>query len=167
MANRYLAIGTVGRQEEVEALVTRTGTGDAGKIVATASDGRIDPSVLPLGVGPDLVSAVASEAIGAGKYVNLYNNGGVTTMRLADNSNDRPAHGFCKDAVANAGTGLVYFEGPNAGVSGRTIGARQYLGTAGSPVETVPAAPAILQYLGIATQTTEINTDIEQEIKRN
>lgn len=155
-----------GKLTQVEATVVSAGAGDAGEIVALDAAGKIDVSVLPLGVGPDVKLILASEAIGAGKYVNIYDNAGTANIRLADNSNSRQAHGFVKDAVASAATGIVYFEGPNDDLSALTSGVRQFLSTAGGVTITPPAFPAaqISQYVGIAISATEINTDIEDVI---
>lgn len=152
-----------GKLTQVEATVISAGAGDAGEIVALDASGKIDPSVLPVGVGPDVKAILASEAIGAGKYVNIYDNLGVANIRLADNSNSRPAHGFVKDAVANAAIGTVYFEGANDDLTGLTSGLRYYLGTAGGVTATPPAFPAatIHQLVGSAISATEVNTDIE------
>lgn len=152
-----------GKLTQVEATVISAGAGDAGEVVALDASGKLDPSVLPVGVGPDVKAILASEAIGAGKYVNIYDNGGTANIRLADNSNSRPAHGFVKDAVANAAIGTVYFEGANDDLTGLTSGARYYLGTAGGVTITPPVFPAatIHQLVGSAISATEINTDIE------
>jgi len=152
---------------QVEATVVSTGSGDAGEVVALDSNGKIDLSVLPTGVGPDLKVLLASENIGAGKYVNIWNDTGVAKARLADNSNGRQAHGFLKDAVLSGANATVYFEGENAALSGLTPGARYYLGTAGGATATAPTfagGASISQYVGIAISTTGINTDIEDVV---
>ena len=152
-----------GKITQVEATVISAGAGDAGEYVALDAAGKLDVSVLPTGVGPDVKIILASEAIGAGKYVNIYDNLGVANIRLADNSNSRPAFGFVKDAVASAANGTVYFEGANDDLTGLTPGARQYLATAGGVTSTAPAFPAatLHQLVGSAVSATEINTDIE------
>jgi hypothetical protein len=152
-----------GKLTQVEATVVSAGAGDAGEVVALDASGKLDVSVLPTGVGPDVKIILASEAIGAGKYVNIYDNAGTANIRLADNSNSRPAHGFVKDAVASAANGTVYFEGANDDLTGLTSGARQYLATAGGVTVTPPVFPAatIHQLVGSAVSATEINTDIE------
>ena len=152
-----------GKLTQVEATVVSTGAADAGEIVALDSSGKIDVSVLPTGVGPNVKLVLASEAIGAGKYVNIYDNGGTPNVRLADNSNGREAHGFVKDAVASAANATVYFEGTNDDLSSLTPGARQYLGTAGGVTAIAPVFPAatIHQLVGSAISTTEIDTDID------
>ena len=46
MADKFLKIGTDGLPTENEALVTSAGAGDAGKIVALDSAGRLDTSLM-------------------------------------------------------------------------------------------------------------------------
>ena len=153
-----------GKMTQVEAQVTSAGAGDAGKIVALDSNGRLDNTVLPVGVGPNVKLLEASENIGAGKYVNIYNDAGTPKIRLADNSNSREAHGFLKDAVTPGNNGTVYFEGTNDDLSGLTPGSRQFLGTAGGVTATPPTAAGgaqISQLVGTAISATEIDTDID------
>jgi len=152
---------------QVEATVVSAGAGDAGEVVALDSTGKIDVSVLPLGIGADVKVLVASEAIGAGKYVNIWDDGGTPSIRLADNSNGRDAHGFVISSVASAANGTVYFEGANAGLTGLAIGVRHYLGTAGGVTATAPTfagGATISQFLGMSLSATEINTDIDDKI---
>lgn len=152
-----------GKLTEVEATVVSAGAADAGEIPALDSNGKLDVSVMPTGVGPDVKVMIASEGIGAGKYVNIWDDAGTPKVRLADNSNSRDAHGFLKDAVLSGGNATVYFEGPNDDLSGLTAGARYYLSTAGGVTATPPVSPAatISQFVGIAISATEINTDID------
>lgn len=166
MAKRYLELNTQGKIAEVEATVSSAGAGDAGELVALDNTGRIDVSVLPIGVGPDVATILASENLSAGDYVNVYNNGGVANVRLADKTNAREAHGFVKGAVTSGSNAVVYFEGPNDGLSGLTIGADYFLDTAGNATTTVATAPDIHQFLGIAVSSTTINTDIDDFIQR-
>lgn len=165
MSDKYLSIGADGRDTEIEATATSTGVAEAGKIPALDGTGRLDPSLMPVGVGPDVSNLEATENISSGKYVNIWDDGGTPKVRLADNSNDRPAHGFVKDTVLSGANVNVFFEGPNLNVTGRTPGARQFLGVNGGVTETRPVAPAalIVQFLGIAVSTTAINTDIDDE----
>lgn len=153
-----------GKLTQVEATVVSAGAGDAGEIVALDSSGKIDVSVLPTGLGPNVKLILASENIGAGKYVNIYDNTGTANVRLADNSNGREAHGFLLDAVVSAANATVYFEGTNNDLSGLTSGARQFLGTAGGVTATPPTfagGATISQLVGTAISATEIDTDID------
>lgn len=109
---------------------------------------------------------VASEALAAGRFVNLYANAGVLNARLADNSNNRPAHGFVRSAAASAATATVYpMDGINSALTGLTIGGTYYLGTAGAalatPLDATDTANngKIDQKLGVAKSATELLTD--------
>jgi len=153
-----------GKITQVEATVVSAGAGDAGEIVALDSSGKIDVSVLPTGLGPNVKLVLASENIGAGKYVNIFDNTGTANVRLADNSNSREAHGFLLDAVTSGNNATVYFEGTNNDLSGLTSGARQFLGTAGGVTSTPPTfagGATISQLVGTAISATEIDTDID------
>lgn len=163
MADKYLSL-VAGRDTLIEATVVSAGAANAGDIVALDGSGKIDETVLPASVVPDVKVLETSEALSAGNYVNIYNASGVVKCRLADNSNDRPAHGFVKTSYSSGATNVkVYFEGANNNLSSLTIGARYYLGTAGAPAAT-PVTVGIHQFLGIAISATEINTDIDDEI---
>lgn len=152
-----------GKITQVEATVVSAGAGDAGEVVALDSNGKLDVSVLPVGVGPDVAVVLASENLGVGDYVNIYDNLGTANVRLADNSNGRDAHGFVKDAVTSGNNATVYFEGANDDLSGLTPGARYYVDTAGGVTSTPPtiATATISQFVGIAINATTINTDID------
>lgn len=153
-----------GKLTQIEATVVSAGAADAGEVVALDSNGLLDVSVLPVGVGPNVKLVLASENIGAGKYVNIYDNAGTPNVRLADNSNSREAHGFLLDAVTSGNNATVYFEGTNNDLSGLTPGARQFLGTAGGVTATPPTfagGAQISQLVGTAISATEIDTDID------
>lgn len=162
MADKFIELNN-GKLREKEATESSTGVAEAGDIVALDSTGKIDVSMLPVGVGPDVSVLPATENLSAGDYVNIFDDGGTPSVRLADNSNSRDAHGFVKAAVTSGSNATVYFEGANDSLSGLTVGARHYLDTAGGVTSTAPASPAaqISQYLGLAINATTINTDID------
>lgn len=164
MADRYKTLNS-GKDTMVEATDTSTGVAEAGDIVALGSDGKLDPSLLPTGVGPDIKIAEAAEALSAGDYVNIFDDAGTVKVRLADNSNGREAHGFVLTAFSAAASATVFFEGANSAAPAGTAGQRAYLGTAGG-VTTTPLDPAvdigdIHQLLGTYIDDNEINTDID------
>lgn len=169
-AKKYLKINSSGEVAQGTGVVTSAGAGNDGDLVALDSTGKLDPSVLPVGVGPDVKVLLASESLNAGSYVNIWNDAGTEKVRLADNSSGRDAHGFVNTAVSSGASATVYFEGPNNDLTGLTPGARYYLGTAGAATST-PLDPNLLanankvhQFLGIAISATEINTDIDDKI---
>ena len=162
-AKKYIELFN-GKLKQKVATIISLGAASEGDLLALDSAGKIDVSVLPVGVGPDVAMIVASENIGAGKYVNIFDDAGTPKIRLADNTNARDAHGFLKDAVLAAATATVYFEGANDDLSSLTVGARQYLGTAGGVTETPPTAAGganISQLVGYAVNATTVNTDID------
>ncbi|MEG0052197.1 MAG: hypothetical protein RR715_02925 [Comamonas sp.] len=155
-----------GKTRQIFGLAASAGAADAGKLVATGSDGRLDTSLMPVGIGANTIIVPASEAIGAGKFVNFYSNAGAMNVRLADNSNARQADGYVKDAVANAAQATVYpLDTTNTAMTGLTPGARYWLGTAGGvisaaldPTDTANVGK-ICQELGVAKSATELVTD--------
>lgn len=154
-----------GKAKAIQAIITSSGAGNDGDLVALDSTGRFDVSVMPVGIGPDVLNAPSFEDLTAGDYVNVFNDSGTIKIRKADNSNGRDAHGFIKDTVVAPAVVNVFFEGPNDSLSGLTLGARYYLGETGgvieTPLEPITDAGDISQYLGVAISSTAINTDID------
>lgn len=153
-----------GKLTQVEGTVASTGVANDGDIVALGPDGKLDPSVLPVGIGADVAVLPSTENFAAGDYVNIFDDGGTPSVRLADKSNGRDAHGFVIAASTAPANATVYFEGSNSNLAGLTPGARYFLDTVGQPTATPPtvADPAtISQFLGIAINATTINTDID------
>jgi len=166
-ARKYISLNN-GRMQEVQATVTSAGAGDGGKIVALDTTGRLDTSLMPVGVGADTATIQASENLAAGDFVNVWVSGGASRVRKADASAaGKEAHGFVLAAVTSGNNATVYFEGQNTQVSGRTIGARQYLSasTPGAATETAPSgAGQVVQLLGVAVSATSISTEIEDGV---
>lgn len=165
MAAKSILRLVAGKIRSVQATVASLGAANDGDIVALDSTGKLDPSVLPTGVGPDIATLEATEDLAAGDYVNVWDDGGVQKVRLADNSNLRDAHGWVQAAFLTGANAQVFFEGANENFAGLTPGARIYLGTAGDII-TTPLAPivdtgSIHQFLGIAISPTAVNTDID------
>lgn len=158
MAKKYLEIGADGLPTEVEGLVSSAGAGDAGKIPALDSAGRLDTSVLPAGIGQNVSLLTASENLVAGDWVNIFDDAGTAKVRKADNSNARRAHGFVRAAFSSAATATVYGAGElNDQLSSLTLGAEYFLDTAGGETTTTPTAPgSIVQGLGVAESATAI-----------
>lgn len=154
--NRFMTIVN-GIKTMVTAISSSAGSADANKIVATGSNGRLDMSMMPVGVGAAVQTIVASEALAAGDLVNIWNNAGARNVRKADASNARPAHGFVLTAVTSGQNATVYQQGENSSLSGLTPGALQFLGNSGAITTTAPtAANSIVQEVGYALSTTAI-----------
>ena len=160
MADKYMTLEN-GKRKLEEASDSSAGAANAGDIVALNSAGQIDASMLPT-TGTKNIEV--GEAVSAGDFVEIYDDGGTTKIRPADNSNGREANGYVLDSGAPAATVNVYFDGANSGLSGLTVGSRYYLSTAGD-VTATPLDPAtesgIHQFLGVASSATELCVQIE------
>lgn len=143
-------------EETVESISQTTGAADADKLIRAGTDGKLDQSLLPTGVGPDTLTVTASEALSAGDFVNIHTGG----VRKADASAaGKEADGFVLDAVSSGQPATVYFEGRNTALTALTVGARYYLsGTTPGAVTTTPPAASgnVVQFLGRASETTSL-----------
>lgn len=152
-----------------QAVITSAGAGDANKHVALDSTGKLDLSVMPVGVGANTQTVPASEAIGAGKFVNYHDNAGTVNVRLADNSNSRHAQGFVLTAVSSGADATVYPLGAeNTALTSLTLASRYFLGTAGGVLisTSIPTASgSIIQYLGVSRSATSLSTANDQYMK--
>lgn len=163
--NRFITLVS-GVQRFVTAISTSAGAGDANKIVATGSNGRLDSSLMPVGIGAATAMVPASENLAAGDFVNIWNDAGTRRCRKADASNNRPAHGFVTAAVVSGNDAAVFQQGENAELSGLTPGTLMFLSTtAGLATETAPStAGQIIQSLGYALSATSILFEFDPPI---
>lgn len=157
--NRFLTIKN-GLRQLVIAISQSVGAADANKIISTGSDGKIHSSFLPAGVALQTEAIVAGEALAAGDFVNIFDNAGARTVRKADASNARAAHGYVLASVTNGQTATVFKTGSNTGVTGLTSGQQRWL-SAATPGASSAAAPTptsgqIIQLLGYADSATSI-----------
>lgn len=163
---KYVGLNA-GQLEEVAGTVISTGVTEAGNIPALDGTGRLDVSVMPVGIGPDTQSMVSSENFSAGALVNVWDDGGVNKARKADCSNGRKCHGFVLSSSTSGDTVLVYFEGVNTAVSvAGAPGATMYLSTAGAASATPPStAGYISQEIGTMASTTALNFEPQRTVK--
>lgn len=164
MADKYVSM-VAGKFKEKAGVASSAGEEDAGKIPALDAGGRIDLSMMPVGIGADTKNVIASEALNAGDFVNIWDNAGVANVRKADATGageGKKAHGFVLAAVASGAVAAIYFEGTNNQLTSLTPGASYYLSTTpGQSVVTPPSAAGnIVQSLGMAISTTEINFEM-------
>lgn len=149
-----------GRIKQEQGVNTSAGAGDADKLARLDASGRWSSTMLPVGVGVDVRSIQASENIAAGDFVNIHNSVGLRVRRADATASGKEANGFVLAGILSGASGDVYsLDGVNSQVTGRTIGARQYLSAAtpGGVVETPPSASGnVVQYLGMAVSATEI-----------
>jgi hypothetical protein len=159
MAEKPLQIVS-GIPTEVEAQTSSAGAGDAGKIIALDNTGRIDDTMMPVGIAADVNVVDASEALAAGDLVNIWDDTGTPKARKADASAVKPADGFVLAAVDIADPATVYSEGTNDQVTGLTGGTEYFLSatTPGGVSATAPTGTGqIVQRVGKAFSATSLN----------
>jgi hypothetical protein len=164
--NRFLSLVN-GVQSWFTAITASTGVSDAGKILATDASGRIDSSFMPAGLGAATEVMVASEALTAGDFVNIWLDTGTRKARKADASNGRFVSGFVSANVALNANATVILQGANSNLTGLTIGSRYFLSstTPGGATLTAPTASGnIIQELGVAISDTAINFEYDSAI---
>lgn len=164
---KYIALSS-GQLSEVQPITSSAGAGDANKIPQTDSGGKLDITLMPNGLVAETTTAVASEALAAGDFVNFWNNAGTLNVRKADASggNAKKADGFVKSAVSSSATATVYYGNINDQVSGLTVGSIYYLSaTPGGITTTAPSTSAhIVQRVGKAVSATQILVEIQDTI---
>lgn len=166
MADRILRVNN-GEMESYEAKVISGGASDSGKVVALSTDGKLDISVLPNGLGNDTTSLPASEALSAGDFVNIWDDAGTIKVRKADNTtNTKKADGFVKVAVASGSNAVIYTEGDNDQLTGLVVGTKYFLGTTGGNTATAPiTSGSIIQPFGVVKSPTTIRFEQKEYIK--
>ena len=155
-AKKYLALLS-GKFRQVLGVVTSSGVANDGDFVALDPSGRLDVSVMPVGIGADTSSVTAFENLSAGNFVYIGADG---QARKADASvTGKETIGFVLDPATAAQTALVYHEGSNTALTALTPGARYYLSdvTPGGAIATpVVGAGKVSQYLGTAASATRL-----------
>jgi hypothetical protein len=158
MADKYIR-NLNGVLTEKQALVESLGSQSAGEIPALDPTGRLDQTLMPVGLGPDVAKLEADENLAAGDFVNVFNDAGTAKVRKADASTaGKQAHGYVLDSATSGNLATVFFEGHNTSVTGATPGT-VFLGTtAGSFQATAPSGSGqIVQRLGVAIAADDIN----------
>jgi hypothetical protein len=155
MPSKYLAL-VAGKISEVLAAAASAGAGDAGKIVALDGTGRIDSTMMPVGIGAETVTITTSEALAAGDFVNIHVSSGTKVRKADATAAGKEAHGFVLASSASGASATVYLEGTNTGLTGLTAGATQFLATtAGGRTETAPSTTGqVVQIIGTAISAT-------------
>lgn len=142
----------------VNAVNASAGAGDAAKIVQLDSSGKIDSTMMPVGVGADSAVITTSEALSAGDFVNIWNSTGAKARKADATVAGKEAHGFVLVGVGSAAAATVYFEGTNTGVTGQTPGPVFLSTTAGVAAAAAPSgAGNVVQRIGFAISATAIN----------
>lgn len=143
---------------EVFGVQASAGAANAGDIVALDDSGRIDNSMMPVGIGADTATISASETLAAGDLVNVWNNSGAKVRKADATTAGKEAHGFVLAAVTSGNPATVYFEGTNTQVSGQTPGPVFLQTTAGLGGATAPSGSGnVVQQIGVAVSATAVN----------
>lgn len=144
---------------EVFGVQSSAGAGNAGDIVALDDAGRIDNSMMPVGIGADTAVINASEGLAAGDWINVWNDIGTAKVRKADATTaGKEVNGFVLAAVTSGNPATVYFEGTNTQVTGQTPGPVYLQTTAGTGGTTIPSASGnVVQQVGVAVSATAVN----------
>lgn len=132
-------------------------TSAAEVIVATGAGGTIDTSFLPPGVGVEVITVTASEALSAGAFVNIFNNSGTPNVRNANATTNKEAHGYVISSFSSSASATVYLTGRNAAALGGgsfTAGDIYLATTSGQATQTPPSSAGnIVQQIGFAYST--------------
>lgn len=171
-AKKYLSLALTSfgvRLKEIVATIVSAGAANEGDLVALDPTGRLDPSVLPVGIGADTGVVPAFENLAAGNLVNYFDDAGTVKARKADSSTEgKEADGYVLAAVTTGNNALVYHEGSNTQLSGLTPGARYYTATTPGGVTTTPptATGSVVQYVGRAISATVLVFEADEGIIR-
>ncbi len=168
MADKYLQRTNTGEVQEKLSVEESSGAVDAGKLVALDSSGRLTNSVMPDGTGSEQITAVATEAIPAGSVVNLWDNGGVLSARLANAATRLRAIGFVTETKSSGQTITVLIEGSVTGLSSIVPATPYYLSATvpGAFTATAPNTPGhISQEIGVGVTTTSVTFEPATPIK--
>lgn len=159
MAGDKYIYNNAGVLTEKAAVQSSAGAGDAGKIPALDAAGKLDTTMMPTGIGPEIVTLTASEALSAGNLVNIWLDTATPKARKADaTAVGKEANGFVLSAFDQDASADVYTGGINTQVSGLTPGTIHYLATsAGGVSETAPSGSGnVVQVVGRSGTATEL-----------
>jgi len=144
---------------EVFGIQTSAGAANAGDVLVLDDTGRIDNSMMPVGIGADTAVVDASEGLAAGDWINIWNDIGTAKVRKADATTaGKETNGFVLAAVISGNPATVYFDGTNTQVTGQTPGPVYLQTTAGTGGATIPSASGnVVQQIGVAVSATAVN----------
>ena len=165
--HKVIQVSSTGAKSEYSGKATSAGTADAGEFVTAGTDGKIDISYFPNGIGADANTLVAGEALVGGDFVYILANG--TVMKADATAFAKRSMGYVLASVLNAGNATVFYDENNSALSGLTPGTTYYLSaTAGVVTATASniIAGQFLQELGVATTATSLHVNIKETILR-
>lgn len=160
MADKFIDIVN-GAKTQKSPITSSSGASDAAKIIATDAGGKIDSSLMPVGIGSETDTIPASENLAAGDMVNIWTDTGAVKVRKADATTaGKEANGFVLAAVTSGNNATVYRPSQsNNQLTGLTPGTMYYLGTsAGGVVSTPPSSSGnVVQSVGRAVSATALS----------
>lgn len=162
MATSYLGL-LAGRFTEMLAGLTG-GAGDANKIPALDSSGRLPLGMMPTGVGPDVAVLTASEAIAANAFVNVNRTTGAVRNASAGGIGTR-ADGYVLASVTSGQPAQVFFDDNNSGFTNLPLGDYWLDTVAGKATQTPPTGAGVVsQRLGVGVSATTIHVNIQEPV---
>jgi len=142
------------------------GVSDAGQMLVTNDYGQLDSTFIS-----DTKQILTSNNLEAGDFINVWNNSGIATVRLACAiSKTTQAHGFVLESYITGDIATVYFSGSNSSIVSATPGNVYLSLTPGKFSSTIinpndiANSGNIIQKLGIATSSTNINFMLDRLI---
>lgn len=166
MADKYLnRDSTTGRVTEIEATVTGGTVSQAGDIPALDAGGRLDSTLMPVGVMADVFTGNAAEALVGGDF--CYVTPTQTIAKASATSGGNDAMGYVLVSSASGQPATIYFEGRNTALTGLTPNTRYYLSdtTPGGVTATpVSGAGKRHQFLGRAVTSTTLSFEPDDSI---
>lgn len=143
-----------------DSVLNATVTSSANKTLKLDGSGKIDSSVLPTGVGAQIIATTAGEGLTAGNLVYIFTDG---TAKKADGPTGKASVGFVKDTVSSSDPVNVYVNGTNDFVTGLTTGSKYFLGTGGAATLTpdTTTTGAVIQHIGDAASATSLAFDAD------
>ena len=169
MATQRLLALANNRTTEIIPLTVSAGASSAGQPVALNNAGVLDSTLMPPGLGADVATMTASEAIAAGAWINVWSNSGAFAIRNADGTTaGKQCDGYVLSALASGASGTAYFGGVNNAVSGQSPGPVFLSDTAvGMGAATgATAAGHIFQQVGTALSATAVQFEKHDPITR-
>jgi hypothetical protein len=163
---KLIKVNTDGSQQEYVGKTVSGGAGDVGEFPVLDAAGRLDNSMMPVGLGADSITATTGEALSAGDFVYI-SAAGLAFKADAD-AIAKAAVGYVIAGFGSGAVATIYFDDQNTGLAGLTVGSKYYLSqTAGAITLISPTATgSISQSVGVATSATSLRVRIGEPIIR-
>lgn len=163
---KYLKL-SLGDTVEETSLPSSAGTSSAGRIPELDPSGRLDMTMMPVGVGLDVTFTTAGEALSAGDFVYFDTQG--RALRADATTVTKAAQGFTTTGVIMGANVNIYYNESNTGVTGLTPGISYFLsGLNPGKMVTSDSLPIgtgkIIQRLGFAQTATSLHSAIKTPI---